>query len=143
MYSSTEAPGRSVGRTSADIGRAAPPGSDDVPGWVGAAEGREPGPAGDAAPSPPLPVRAPHATWPGRGLVCRGRGRVVRSGGGAGAGERTWAVVVLDVDGDPVETVIGFTPLDAADTYAEFDPDITRWTSVPSRPGLPKRIPGS
>ncbi|MEX5713606.1 hypothetical protein AB1484_36790, partial [Parafrankia sp. FMc6] len=46
-------------------------------------------------------------------------------------------MVVLDADGDPIETVTGFSSLDAANAYAELSPDITRWTSVPSRPAIP------
>lgn len=92
----------------------------------------------DSAPSPPLPVRVPHTSWPGHGAVVRSRGRVVRP-----FAERTWSVVVLDADSDPVETVTGFSSLDAADAYAELSPDITRWTSVPSRPAVPERIPGT
>ncbi|WP_018503846.1 hypothetical protein [Parafrankia discariae] len=50
---------------------------------------------------------------------------------------------MLDTDGDPRETVTGFSSLDAADAYAQFDPDILRWTSVPSRPAIPDRPPGT
>ncbi|WP_322770594.1 hypothetical protein [Frankia sp. Cr1] len=103
---------------------------------VVAGVGREPViSAVDSAPSPHLPVRVPYTSWPGHGAVVRSRGRVVRP-----VAERTWSVVVLDAEGDPVETVTGFSSLDAVDAYAELSPDITRWTSVPSRyPGSQSR----
>ncbi|WP_131770521.1 hypothetical protein [Candidatus Protofrankia californiensis] len=77
MHSSTEAPGRSAGRTPADIGRTAGhPGPDDAAGQISAATGREPGPANDGTPSPALPHRTPHSDW---GVVeLDANGRVVR-----------------------------------------------------------------
>ncbi|SQD98897.1 MULTISPECIES: hypothetical protein [unclassified Parafrankia] len=51
-------------------------------------------------------------------------------------------MVVLDANGDPRQTVTGFSSLEAADAYAEFDPDILRWTSVPSRPAIPDHNAG-
>ncbi|TCJ34562.1 hypothetical protein [Parafrankia sp. BMG5.11] len=94
MHLSTEAPGGSVGRTPADIGSTDPPGPDNAPGQLGAAEGRESGPAGDVAPSPILPRRTPHPDW---------------------------AVVELDPDGRVVRVIVGQpefrNPADA-DLYA-------------------------
>ncbi|WP_041254981.1 hypothetical protein [Frankia sp. EAN1pec] len=86
----------------------------------------------------------PHTAWPGISAVIRERGRVVRPVDHArSAPGQTWSVVVLDADGDPIETVTGFSSLDAANAYAELSPDITCWTSVPSRPAIPDRIPGA
>ncbi|OHV31077.1 hypothetical protein BBK14_16240 [Parafrankia soli] len=103
-------------------------------------------PAVDGALSSPLPIRIPLTTWPAgvRRLSGTGRGHVVRPlGGRAGAAEQTWIVVVLDAEGDPREAVPGFSSMEAADAYAEFDPDILRWRSVPSRPAIPDRKSGT
>ncbi|OHV21299.1 hypothetical protein BBK14_27045 [Parafrankia soli] len=39
-------------------------------------------------------------------------------------------MVVLDVEGDPQETVTGFFSLETADAYARPTPDIQRWVDV-------------
>ncbi|ABW16092.1 hypothetical protein Franean1_6758 [Parafrankia sp. EAN1pec] len=153
MHSPTEAPGRFAGRTPADGRQPGPDPSSSTAvrrSGVGSAVvvgmGREPvTPAGDDAPSPPLPIRVPRTTWPAgrRRLSSTGRGYYVRPlSGPAGAAEQKWTVVVLDADGDPRETVTGFSSLEAADAYAELDPAIIRWISVPTRPAIPERIPG-
>ncbi|EFC80889.1 hypothetical protein [Parafrankia sp. EUN1f] len=152
MDSSTDAPGGSAGRASAE-GRpeTTPSPHRLVSGARGQAAGghevgREPViSAVDSAPSSPLPVRVPHTSWPAgvRRLSADGRRAVqpVSGRAGTGADERKWSVVVLDDDGDPLETVTGFSSLDSADGYARLSWEIVRWTVVPSRPVVPDRIP--
>ncbi|CAI7977073.1 conserved hypothetical protein [Frankia sp. Hr75.2] len=153
MHSPTEASGRFAGRTPAAGHRPHPDPSPSSAVWRSAVGlgavvgvGREPViPAVDGAPSPPLPIRTPLTTWPAgvRRLSSNGCSYAAHPlGGRAGAAEQTWTVVVLDANGDPRQTVTGFSSLEAADAYAEFDPDILRWTSVPSRPAIPDHNAG-
>lgn len=96
--------------------------------------------AGDGAPFPPLPLRDPAIkTWPAgiRFLSHKGRSHVVRPVNGQADTPGQWILVVLDSDGCPQDALPGFDSREAADTYAESDPDIARWKSVPRRPDNP------
>lgn len=111
-----------------------------------AGEGRDQAPPGTGGLPRPR-------SWPSDGPASLGRrlprrrvaarGHTIRPAGETEPDDGlTWVVVVLDRDGDPVDAVTGFTSLTAADDYAQFNPDIVRWPSVPSRPGIPAEIAG-
>lgn len=142
MNDSTGASPGSDGRTPAE-GHPSPrirtlAGQDEV---VGA--GKEPVISRVDGPSSPLPTRDPRTNWHLPEWVQRrpaAEPAVDLADQEPPAG-REWTVVVLDRDGDPQETVTGFSSLDTADGYARLSPDIRRWVSVPSRPAVPDRLP--